>query len=155
MGFGERAIVACRKAMDDGRASERQVRDVLKSRRVDGSLFVPYLSSDELMVRRLAAQIVGAKGPVKELIRAALNEKDRGLLIDMLRWVGKNPEGIEQLEILLTSEDTIIRDEAVEMFRRAGRPNSLLPLVFSDDESVVERIKRYLDEKQTRKDTRI
>lgn len=148
MGFAERAVVACEEAMKEKRVSERQVRDILKSKRIDGSPFVPYLRDSEVMVRRVASRIVGAKGPVKELVNAALVEKDRGLLVDMLRLIGKNAEGIEQLEVLLTSEDIIVRDSAVEMFRRAGKPDSLLALVFSDDESMVERIKRYLNEKR-------
>jgi hypothetical protein len=148
VGFAERAVVACEKAMMGGHVSEGQVRDVLKSKRVDGSLFVPYLGEDEIMVRRVAARIVASKGPIGELVKAALVEKDRGLLVDMLQWIGKNTEGTEQLEILLTSDDTIIRDSAIEMFRRIGKPDSLLALIFSDDESMVEKIKGYLHEKR-------
>lgn len=144
MGFAERAIVACEKAMKEKRVSERHVRDVLKSKRIDGSTFVPYLKDNEIMVRRMAARIVGSLGPVKELVNAALVEKDRGLLVDMLRWIGSNTEGIEQLEILLVSDDGIIRDAAIEMFRRTGKPDSLLALIFSEDEDLVEKIKRYL-----------
>ena len=134
-------------AMESGRVSDRHVRDVLKSRSVDGSVFVGMLSDKEAMVRRFAARIVAEKGPVGELVKAAMKEEDRSLLLDMLQMLGRKGAGVEALESMLRSEDGVLRDAAVDMFRRAGKPEFLFPLVFSEDDAVSARIKRYLDEK--------
>jgi len=148
MGFSDRAIDACKKAMMSGSISERHVRDVLKSKGVDGSSFVEYLRSDESMVRLLAARIIAEKGPVEELVKAAMQEKDRSVLLHMLQLLGKRGGAVEALEGLLASEDTVIRDAAAEMFRSAGKPDSLFPLIFNEDETVAERIKRWMLEQR-------
>ena len=147
MGFADRAVAACLEAMRSGRVSDRHVRDVLRSRNVDGSAFAGMLSSPDAMVRRFAARIVAEKGPVDELVKAALREDDGALLLDMLRMLGRKGAGVEALESMLRSEDGVLRDAAVDMFRRAGKPEFLFPLVFSEDDAVSARIKRYLDEK--------
>lgn len=146
MGFAERAVDACVKAMRSGQVSERQVRDVLKSR-ASGEAFVEFLGSQDVVVRRLASRIVSEKGPVQELVKAAMEEKDEGLLLDMLQMLGRKGAGVEALECLLSSDDQMTRDAAVEMFRRAGKPEYLFPLVFSEDDATSQRIKRYLNEK--------
>lgn len=146
MGFMERAIDACRKSFEAGVVSERDVRDVLAYRVGDISSLQKFLYSDDEMVRRAAARIFSGTGQADLLIDVALLEKDNGLLIDLLQMIGKNKEGIERLECILGSEDTIVRDEAIEMFRRAGKTTSLLPFIFENDEAMTRRIKRYFNE---------
>lgn len=145
MGFAERAVEACLRAVHSGEVSERHVRDVLRSKS-NGDAFVECLDSPEVMVRRLAVRIVGEKGPIEALVKAALVERDRSLLLEMLKLIGRSGRGVEQFEPMLSSKDTIVRDAVVEMFRRSGRPSFLFAMLFDDDDVVVQRIKRYMDE---------
>jgi len=46
----------------------------------------------------------------------------------------------------LESDDTIVRDAAIDMFRRTGKTDALFPLIFNTDDNVVKRIKRYINE---------
>lgn len=158
MGFPERAVSAFLQSMKDGIVSEGQVRCVLRcSQPVLMKIFSEnnqiqelegYLDSSDEMVRLAAMRVVAHTGRVEALIGAALKEKDSGLLIEALQMIGKNADGVEILEGMLSSEDTIVRDEAIEMFRRTGKINSLFPLVFGTDEQMTQRVKRYFDEKR-------
>jgi hypothetical protein len=146
MGFAERADKALEKAMVEGRVCERLVRDVLKSK-AEGKFAAGWLDADEPMVRRLAARLVAAKGPIEALVTAAAAERDRGLLMDMLGMLSRLGAPVEPLEWMLRSEDVMVRDAAVEMFRKAGKAEFLFPMVFSEDEPCATRAKRYMDEK--------
>ena len=152
MGFIDRAVEACARAMERGDVSGRHVRDVLRCERVDVGPFVRFLDAEEPMVRTMAARIVGEKGSsTKELLDAALKEKDTVVLMEMLGQLALHPEAVEAMAGLLNSYNLMIRDAAVDMFRRSGRADCLFPMLFDNDDMVVERTKRYLNE-QTRKD---
>jgi len=47
---------------------------------------------------------------------------------------------------LLQSENPVIREEAITMFRRSGRADCLFGLLFDDDDGLVSRVKRYIEE---------
>jgi hypothetical protein len=149
MGFAERAVAALKESLSRGVVSERQTRDVLRCD-INGVDFACYLLSDEVMVRRVAARIIAGKGPVDKLVEAALVEKDRSLLVDMLGMLSRCQwrDKMLELEFLLASDDVVIRDAAIDMFKKLGRLDSLSALLFSEDEYLVSRIKRYLDEKR-------
>ena len=147
MGFAERAEKACESAMEEGRVSERQVRDVLRCETSNGRFAVKWLDADNAMVRGFAVRLVAEKGPIGELVRAALVEKDRPTLLEMMRLLGRPGVDIEPLQGMLASEDLMVRDAAVEMFRKAGKAGFLFPMVFSDDDATSARIKRYMGEK--------
>ena len=149
MGFAERAIDSCVQAMESGTISERHVRDVLRCKRVNVQVLSRYLKSDYSMVRRMAARIIGGKGGhIGCVLDAAMKEKEKDVLIEMLSAVSKRGEGLEALERLLSHEDFVIREEAISMFRRAGRAELLFPLLFDEDDFVVQRIKRYINEQE-------
>jgi hypothetical protein len=142
----DRAGDACERSMDEGKVSEAHVRDVLRRSR-DGARFVRFLGSEDLMVRTAAARIVAQLGPLEELAKAALVEKDRGLLLDMMRLLAWKNQHVEMLVGYLESQDGIVKDAAMEMFRRAGKAEYLFPMVFDEDDETVERARRYLHEK--------
>ena len=144
MGFAERAVAACEKAMKNGIADECLVNSVLKKRDVDVQRIEPFLNSSDAMVRRKAAEIITKKGRVELVLEAALKEEDKMVLLDMLKYLGKEVQGIEVLDKLLRNSDSLVREEAISMFRRAGKPDVLFPLIFDSDSLMVERIKRYL-----------
>lgn len=144
--FDLRASRACLDAMESGRLSERHIRDVLKSREADISGFNKFLLSDDRMVRLGAARVIAKHGDVKLLVEAALKEEDKSVLLDMMILMGDTGDGYPELSSMLASEDKLLRDEAVELLRRTGQADSLLPLIFEKDDVLVERVKRYMNE---------
>lgn len=146
MSFRERAIDAAVRAMSSGRVSERHVRDILRFEDIDVSRIEPFLSSDDSMVRLMATKVVGPLGSAGELVAAAVRERDREVLVEMLGHIGARKEAVEELVGLIDSSDPVIREEAVVMFRRSGKADYLLPLLFDEDDRMVQRIKAYIDE---------
>jgi hypothetical protein len=149
MGFAERAVNAFVKAATEGRADERLAQDVLKCKKVDVSPIEPFLTSRDLGIRYMAVKIIGARGNEKVLLNTALNENDPFLLEEMLKWLGKRKaEGIEELNRLLQSEDTRVKEATIQMFRRANKTDQLFAMLFDKDDNTVNRIKRYFDEQE-------
>lgn len=154
MGFAERAVEACRRDWSAGRVDESHVRDVLKSKLADvGSLHEFTDPQCPMEVRMAAARVLAEKGLIDNVVVMALAEQERETLIELLRILGRKGAGLESLEALVASEDTMVRDAAVEMFRRTGQTDALFPLIFDQDDSVVRRIKRYIDEAGQRGET--
>jgi hypothetical protein len=155
MSFQERAVEVCRRDFESGAVVETHIRDVLKSKRVDVTTLEAFLNSEHpSSVRWAAARILSVKGRIKEVVKAALLSEDRESLMNFLSIMGKNKDGLEELEGLLTSEDLMVRDATIDMFRRAGNVGVLFPLVFDQDDVVVKRIKRYIDEAGQCRETR-
>jgi len=144
--FDLRATNNCLSAMESGRMCERHVRDVLKSREVDTSGFEKFLASEERMVRLGAARIIAAHGDVRVLVDAVLKEEDRSVLLDLIVLMGDTGKGLPELGSMLSSTDELVRDEAVELLRRTGSADELLPLIFAKNDALVERVKRYMNE---------
>ena len=147
MGFPERAVEACSRDWWDGIVDESHVRDVLKCKKVNVSTLEEFLKpihSNE--VRMAAARVQVEKGNIEEVVKVAVTTEERETLLELLGILGKQEGALEVLEGLLSSNDKMIRDAAVEMFRRAGKVDALFPLVFDEDDNVVKRIKRYIDE---------
>ena len=147
MGFAERAVEACDRDWSTGIVDENHLRAVMKCKNVDVAVFEKFLGHEySHEVRWAAARVLSEKGRFKEIVRAALLAEDRESLLGLLSILGKNPDGLGELENLLSSEDKMVRDAAVDMFRRAGQVNALFPLIFDSDDAVVRRIKRYFHE---------
>jgi len=147
MGFPERAVDACYRDWSTGKVDESHIRDVLKCKKVDVSQLLEFLRAvypNE--VRMAAARIQVEKGIIEEVVKVACITEDRETLLELLAILGKQEGALEVLEKLLSSDDKFVRDAAVEMFRRAGKVDALFPLVFDEDDNVVKRIKRYIDE---------
>jgi len=149
--FSERAVERCLRLMKSLEASERAARDVIRQEEVDVRPFERYLSSENSMVRRIAVKIVAAHGNVDEVINAALVENDRSILAEMLYCLGERKEGnIKRLCLFLESDDDLVREATIKMFRRAGREDLLFSLMFDESDSVVERVKNYIAQKEER-----
>jgi len=126
---------------------EGHIRDVLKCRNVDVNGMEEFLNEKHPPeIRWAAARVLMDKGQAKEVVAAAMLSQDRESILALLSLMGRNKQGIEVLEGLVSSEDTMIRDAAVEMFRKAGKVDAIFPLIFDRDDIVVKRIKRYIDE---------
>jgi hypothetical protein len=154
MGFAERAVAACVRAFNVGKADEQKAQDILKCERVDVSPIEPYLKHESFNIRYMAARIVGEKGNIKTLIEAAKTEKDGFIAARMMGYLGKRgAEGLEAFESLLRSDNPILKEAAIQMFRRSGQTDALFPMVFDDNDWVVQRIKRYLNEQKQNRPT--
>lgn len=147
MGFPERAVEACLRDWSAGKVDESHIRDVLKSKKVDVAGLEVFLGQEHPHeVRWAAARVLSEKGQIAEVVKAALLSQDRETFLEMLSLIGRQDAGLEALENLVSSSDLLVRDAAVDMFRRAGKTDVLFPLVFDQDDNVVKRIKRYIDE---------
>lgn len=157
MGFAERAVAACDKAMSNGTLKERHVRDILKSRNPDVTPLVRHLASENSFVRRAVVRIVGGVGndaSIKQCVQGAKQEEDPEVLRALLQSIGKRGgEAVRVLERMVNSEDPFVREEAISMLKRTGQAESLLPLLFDKDDSLVKRVKRYIHEQKREQGT--
>jgi HEAT repeat protein len=145
MSFEKRAVNACMGSLLAGVVSERQIRDVLACKDVDVLCFEQFLTNDDFAIRRAAVRIIGEKGNAELLLAAALKETDNLVLFEILEYLGKRKCAIQPLKEMVDSKDTLVREAAINMFRRAGHLDDLFPLLFSEDEALAQRIKRYLE----------
>jgi hypothetical protein len=145
MVFAERLIDRCERLFRSGVVEELVVCDILGCREPDVSRIEPYLGSANAEVRMAAVRIIGEKGTIDSLLNAAVGEQDIRVLLEMMMWLGLRKGGVEALDGLLRHKNSIIREEAIAMFRRAGKTDSLFPMIFDENNLVVQRIKRYID----------
>ena len=149
MAFAERAVSACVRAMEKGTASEPLVQDILKCKKVDVTPIEQFITHPSMSVRWCAIRIIGEKGNINLLLKAAQSEEDNFNLAEILKQLGKRKaDGIEILEQLLRSEDSRLKEAAIQMYRKADKTNPLFPLLFDESDTVVQRIKRYFDEQE-------
>ena len=147
MFFPTRAVKSFIAAAEQGKLSPRHVNDVLKYDSVDVESIEPYLSHDNEWVRRCAAKVIAARGKNKRLlIDAAKVETDKTVLMTILQELVKVKDGMEELAHILSSGDHAIRNEMIQTFRRAGRADCLLSLAFSEDDKMVDTVKKYMEE---------
>ena len=147
MSFASRALEICRRDWASGRIDEGHVRDLLRCRNVNVDGMEEFLhESYPSDVRWSAARVLMEKGQTKEVVAAAMLSQDRESVLALLSLMAKHKVGLDTLESLVSSRDTMIRDAAVEMFRRAGKVDAIFPLIFDGDDAVVQRIKRYINE---------
>ena len=146
MSYATRAVLACVGAMKNGVISPMHVKNVLKCRIVDVTLIEQFLSSKKDFIRKYAVEIIGQKGDASLLIDLALVEKDKHVLLSIMNQLAGKKEDLEKMVVLLESEDSLIRTSAIQMFRIANRSDCLFTLLFDDDDNLVERIKKYIED---------
>ena len=146
MAFSDRAIAACDKAMENGTMSERHVRDVLRCKNVDVQLLARHIQAENPFIRRAVARIIGKLGDVELLLDGALQEEDQEVLRVLLASIGERGECSNVLERMVNSDAPLVKEEAISMLKRAGKAESLLPLLFDSNDALVNRVKRYINE---------
>jgi hypothetical protein len=121
------------------------VNDVLRCKgQIDVSCLEEYLKLDyPEWVRCDAAKVVAQKGNRDVIIEAAVHEENQMVLIFMLGALEKRGDGLglEKLAFLLNREGTYAKIAAITMFRKTGREDCLLPLLFSRSDSEVAKAK--------------
>ena len=146
MDFRDRAVEKCRKDFDIGVVQETHVRAVLGCVGPDVSCMTVFLHSEMPEIRMAASRIIASKGRAEDVVVALMSEENITNVFEMLKVVGQRGEGVEMLEGMLDTDDMLVRDSVMDMFRKAGKASSLFPLVFDKDDKVVRRVKRYIDE---------
>jgi len=149
MAFSDRAVTACNKAMENGTLSERNVRNVLRCKDADVQSLSRHIKSDNSLIRLAVVRIIGKLGDTEFLLKNAFKEKDERVLRELLSAVGERGCS-DTLGNMISSEDPLVQEEAISMLRRAGKVNSLLPLLFDRDDLLVKRVKRYINEQNNK-----
>jgi len=149
--FPERAVRSFVLAADARKISPRHVRDVIKYSDVDVMPIMKFLKHDDPWVRKCAVQVIGARGNKRKLIEMTMDEDDRYVLIEICNQLTNTKEGLEDTVALLVDEDVLIREAAINMFRRAGRADCLMTMLFDKDDEVVNRARRYMREMDERR----
>ena len=155
LSFPQRAVRACVNAMRFCRVSPRHVADVLKYRDVDVTPIERFLSARHSVIRRAAIRIVGEVGDVRKLIEVARRETESAGLRLVLRYIGKRlPRGeLKNVMDVLCNENPLVREEAIQMYRRRGMADCLFALLFEDDDALVDRVKKYIEEQDAQEET--
>jgi len=150
--FPDRAVTACVEAMQSGRIAPRYVRDVLKYKGVDVTSIEPFLNDSTPVIRIAAIQIVAKLGNKDKIIDLLKTEEDKTVLATAIRCLtGKtDSKRIEEITNLLNNESSVIRNQVIEMYRQSGRADCLVGLLFDNDDDLVNRIKRYLEESENK-----
>jgi len=146
MRFPERAVLNCVQAMRKRTVSQRHLKDVLKYEDADVTPIEQFLDSEDSMVRKFAVQIVAERGDVAKVVQLATTEKSRSVLMAAVKGLQRRKVGPEELIDLLNSDDGVLREAVIQMFRRTGNADNLFILLFNKDRQLVSRIKRYIEE---------
>lgn len=146
MRFQKRAVDSCLRSLNKGMIDEARIRSVLKCERPNVECFVGFLNHSSPDIRFAAFRIVTMKGSIKDVADAFLSESDISNIFRMIEVLGDSGKGLDLIDGALESDNTVIRDCLISMFKRSGNEGSLFPLLFSDDDGVAKRIKRYINE---------
>jgi len=149
--FVKRAVKTCHDLLSKGIVRSSSINDVLRYENIDVTPFEDYLSSDNDDVRLSAVKIIGTRGDVSKLIPMALKEEDSMVFSEIMKHVSKRPDLVEDLSGLVVSDNTVLREQAIAMFRAAGRADCLLPLAFDSDDRIVSRVKKYMEQEDNAK----
>lgn len=147
--FPDRAVNAFVEAASKGIVSPSYVKRILKYKKqnVDVSSVEPLLKDDNPFIRKMAARVIGQMGNIKKIVELAKDEEDRNVLFEIIEQLSKRKEDIvEELVFLLDNDDKATRQLVISMFRRAGRADCLINLLFDDDDELVQRVRIWMEE---------
>lgn len=135
--------------------SMKSVNDLLKYKDsgLDVSILESYLNSDDEFVRKYVAKIIIVMGDVKKVFDIIKDEKNVNVLLFVLNQLllSKNrlndgyKKDFEDLIFLIDENSSgIVKDSAMQMFKGVGMVDCLIPLLFSDDDIIVNCVKRWI-----------
>jgi hypothetical protein len=147
--FPKRAVNLFVDAANKRIISPRHLKEVLKYKNsgVDVSCVECFLKSKDDFVRKYASRIISIMGDTAKVVEAVKEEQNKSVLLDMFESLSMTKSGTEELVYMLDeSEDPIIKQAVIDMFRRSERADCLISLLFSDDDALVCRVKRWMKE---------
>jgi len=144
--FPERAVRALVEALRENRVSRHHVNAVLRYKDVDVTEVEEFLDSEDVMVRRFAIEVVGARGFVDKLVQIVKEEEDGGIIRSILMALSNRKLSSDELIELLDSENPLIKEAAIQMYRKAGKADRLLGLILSAEDAKTEaRLMKYIE----------
>lgn len=118
---------------------------------IDVSTLRPYLEDDNDFIRKVAVKIWGCFGDLSELVKVIQREEDRMVILEACDQFAKRADdNVEDMLFLLDSEDVIVKQSVINMFRRAGRADCLMTLLFDVDEALSQRVKKWMEEQDAK-----
>lgn len=147
--FPERVVNAFVEAASKGVVSPLYVKQILKhkKKKLDVTPIEPLLKNENSFTRKMAARIIGQMGDIKKIVELAKDEDDRNVLFEIIEQLSNRREDIvEDLVFLLDNDDKATRQLVISMFRRAGRPDCLMNLLFDNDDELVQKVKCWMEE---------
>lgn len=136
----------CAAQLNESVISERSIRDVLKCRVVNIKPIIPFLKSEDPDVRLAAIRIVGEKGDTNLLIETVKEEHDKRILFEAMKQLGQRGKNLTDLVGILETSDSVMKQEAIAMFRKSGNTDCLFALLFDRDPRIVAQVKEYFNE---------
>lgn len=150
--FQERAVKALVSALKTNRVSRHHVKSVLRYKNVDVTEVEEFLDSENDIIRRFAIEVVGAKGCVDKLVKMVKDEEDSGIIRCILTALSNRKLSPDELMDLLDSENPLIKEAAIQMYRKAGKADRLLGLMLSaEDVKMEERLMKYIEDEDEKK----
>jgi hypothetical protein len=158
--FQQRAIKNCVESMKKRIISPSLVRNILKYKNsINVEDIEPFLYDKHSMIQKAAIEIIGTCGRIEkviELLKTAHQDLDLGNILYILRILPEKAihlkDTIDDLCFLLNyPEETLretIKENAIIFFRRMQRADCLVGLLFDSDESIVYRVKNYIEKEE-------
>jgi len=97
------------------------------------------------LVRQAAVRIIGERGDANLLVPIVKNESDKLVLSEAMKALGKRGKGLSELVGMLETSDSLLKQEAIAMFRKSGEVDCLFSLLFDKDLRIAEQVKGYLN----------
>lgn len=140
----EKTVALCVLSFGHGVVSPFQVKNVLKQKDADVSPIVNFLHSEFPHVQLAAIEIIGKQGNLDLLFDLIKEKIPTAALLEVMKYLHQNPKKLDSAVVFLQSENPSVKEKAVEMFRKAGRTDCLGLLLFSNDDFLVKRAKRLI-----------
>lgn len=148
--YPDRAIKAFVDAAKEDRLSPLHYNKIMKykDQNLDVSEIEDCLKSKNPYVRKMSAKLIGEFGDVEKIIEIAKNEEESFVLQEIIFQMSKKSRKtlVEELSFLLDSDDKAIKNSVISMFRKTGRSDCLISLLFDDNDELVEKIKDWMKE---------
>lgn len=153
--FAQRAVENFILAAQTGRIKYIYVRNILKYDTVDTTPVEPFLRNTDPQVRSFAVEIIAARGNHNKVIDLALEEQEKEVLLTIFRKLTDRGRGenLERLVNFIDYEDSVVRVEAIMMFKKCGRADCLFTLLFDSDMGLANRVKRYIERENVKENT--
>ena len=143
----QRAIDDCLRAIESGSLSNRHIDRVLRVDSISSDKMAEFernLFHKDGLIRGRLAEIVAKYGDGQKVIQKMMCES-----VEVFAMMAKGVSNakfrnVDALVDFMHSEDLIIRDEVIRVFDKVGRGDLLMPLLFDDDERIVNRVRRIL-----------
>jgi len=146
--FLERAIQSFIVSANNGIVSPKDVKRILKykSKNINIEQIEVFLTHENPWVRKMTVQVVCQLGNIKKVIELAKKEEDKNVLLEIIDQLSKRKKSeIEELIFLLDSEDKTTKKLVIDMFRRVGRVDCLINLLFDSDDALVDKVKQWME----------